>query len=350
MCRRLSTIGFLYTGKDEAPGNLGLWDQALALKWVKDNIQNFGGDPGRITIMGLSSGSWSVSLHILSPVSRELFRNAIMKSGAATDSFIDGTPQQHIAKWLKGAELIGCNQHKNYKEFTHEIIECMRGKDPKTLVKIPYLPILRERSKFIFPLVVVDGEFLPKKPSEMLSSGDFKQNFSLMFSTAQDEGSFLLTLEDLAKYYPTNPKPLTFSQAFQELDRISSKLSNELEINGKEVAEIYFNRLSDRNSSDLLRQTIGVAIGDYLFFCPTLVFAKELFRNSGFRTNVHQFLFNYKSTCGSYCSEWMGVCHGCDHPPSFGTPFKSGITIYSDKDRQITNQMIKFTTEFAKNE
>ena len=270
-----------------------------------------------------------------------------MQSGASTDSFIDGTPQQHIESWLKGAELIGCNDHKNYKEFTPEIIECFRGKDPKTLVQLPNLPELRFQSIILFPLVVVDGQFLPRAPNEMLSSGDFKQNVNILFSTTQDEGSTFLLFEDHKKFDPTNPENLTFSQAFEELHRISSNLSNKFEINGKEVAKVYFNGLSDKNGYDLLRQKIGVAIGDYYILCPTLVFAKEVFRKSGFRTNVYQLLFNYKSTC-STCSEWMGTCHGCDRYPSLGIPFKNED--FTDKDREVSNQMIEFITEFSKNE
>lgn len=62
--------GFLSTGDKEAPGNNGLKDQVQVLKWVKQNIEAFGGDPDLVTIAGYSAGGVSVTLHMVSPMSR----------------------------------------------------------------------------------------------------------------------------------------------------------------------------------------------------------------------------------------------------------------------------------------
>ena len=80
---RLGPLGFLAMGNEMVPGNAGLRDQNMAIKWVKDNIQNFGGNPDLITIFGESAGSFSVSAQIISPLSKGLFRRAICQSGPA---------------------------------------------------------------------------------------------------------------------------------------------------------------------------------------------------------------------------------------------------------------------------
>jgi acetyl esterase/lipase len=61
--------GFLSTGDSVVPGNNGLKDQVMALRWVQQNIAQFGGDPGNVTIFGGSSGGACVHFHVLSPMS-----------------------------------------------------------------------------------------------------------------------------------------------------------------------------------------------------------------------------------------------------------------------------------------
>ncbi|MCB0933046.1 MAG: carboxylesterase family protein [Mycobacterium sp.] len=85
---RLGALGFLAhpalagrAGLGEDPGNYGLADQQAALRWVRDNIENFGGDPGKVTIAGESAGAMSVCDHLVAPESAGLFRAAILQSG-----------------------------------------------------------------------------------------------------------------------------------------------------------------------------------------------------------------------------------------------------------------------------
>src|ERR1043166_1768164 len=88
---RLGVFGFLAhpeltkESTHKASGNYGLLDQNAALRWVQQNIANFGGDPQHVTIAGESAGSVSVSAHMASPLSKDLIAAAIGESGAITE-------------------------------------------------------------------------------------------------------------------------------------------------------------------------------------------------------------------------------------------------------------------------
>lgn len=82
---RLGAFGFLSIPDREfdIPGNAGLKDQSLAMRWVSENCEHFGGDSNNITIMGLSAGGCSVHFHMISVHSKDLFHRAIVQSGSA---------------------------------------------------------------------------------------------------------------------------------------------------------------------------------------------------------------------------------------------------------------------------
>lgn len=87
---RLNTFGYLYLGeiggKDFAPsGNVGMLDIVAALRWVRNNIENFGGDPNNVTIFGESGGAGKVSVMCAIPAAKGLFHKAIMQSGPCLD-------------------------------------------------------------------------------------------------------------------------------------------------------------------------------------------------------------------------------------------------------------------------
>ncbi|XP_063380417.1 esterase FE4-like [Cydia fagiglandana] len=79
---RLGPYGFMCLSTPEIPGNQGLKDQLKALRWIKDNIEAFGGDPGQVTLGGQSAGAASVDFHLLYPGER-LFNKVILQSGVA---------------------------------------------------------------------------------------------------------------------------------------------------------------------------------------------------------------------------------------------------------------------------
>ena len=67
---RLGPLGFLSLGTEDVPGNAGVRDQLAALRWVQENIANFGGDPQLVTVYGQSAGSFAATYHIMSPLAR----------------------------------------------------------------------------------------------------------------------------------------------------------------------------------------------------------------------------------------------------------------------------------------
>ncbi len=84
---RLGALGFLAhpalaSGPGGTAGNYGLMDQQAALRWVRDNIRHFGGDPHNVTIAGESAGGLSVLAQMVSPGARGLFQKAIIQSGS----------------------------------------------------------------------------------------------------------------------------------------------------------------------------------------------------------------------------------------------------------------------------
>lgn len=125
---RLGILGFLSTEDDVVSGNMGLKDQALALKWIKENIEAFGGDPNKITITGISAGGASVHYHYLSPMSAGLFRNGISLSGTALMPW--PLAKNSRKKAFKLGELMNCNTSD-----TNAMIQCLRSKDAKTLLE-----------------------------------------------------------------------------------------------------------------------------------------------------------------------------------------------------------------------
>jgi para-nitrobenzyl esterase len=106
---RLSLLGYLYLGEVSArfaQGNVGLLDLVAALRWVRDNIAQFGGDPGKVTIFGESGGGAKVSYMLSMPQAQGLFRAAIIQSAGLTSPMgrQDGT---EVAKAL--LQKVGIN-------------------------------------------------------------------------------------------------------------------------------------------------------------------------------------------------------------------------------------------------
>ncbi|CAG2179190.1 unnamed protein product, partial [Oppiella nova] len=162
---RLGRLGFLYGGDETAPANVGFYDQLLALQWVRENIHQFGGDRDQITIFGESAGSWSVSAHVLSPLSKGLYKRAIMQSGALMfnkDRPIMGTVDA-LTKAKDTARELGCD------EYDYKWLDCLRAiDDPNLFIEKP-----QNGEPFVITYPVFGTQFLPLLPQKAFNTRQY---------------------------------------------------------------------------------------------------------------------------------------------------------------------------------
>ena len=184
---RLGAFGFFSTHDAAAPGNYGLLDQVVLLHWVQDNIANFGGDPKSVTILGQASGGSSVSLQVLSPLTRDLFHHAISQSGMSLSTFAARDTRKGAEKKL--SDQLGCT-----KPSGKISVKCIRSVSSLNLMNA--LEAIGEGNMPGFP-PRVDREspypFLPDEPRAILESGKFNI-VPWMAGMTSMEGSFFLPI------------------------------------------------------------------------------------------------------------------------------------------------------------
>lgn len=127
---RFPLSGFLSLDSKELgiPGNGGLKDQNVALRWVRNNIAQFGGDPDNVTLFGESAGGCSVHYHMVSSQSRQLFRRAIVMSGCTLNNW-STVPRRGMAERL--AKALGWNG----KGGEAEVLKVLRAAPAEEIIK-----------------------------------------------------------------------------------------------------------------------------------------------------------------------------------------------------------------------
>ncbi|RCI12344.1 hypothetical protein L249_1107 [Ophiocordyceps polyrhachis-furcata BCC 54312] len=202
---RLGFFGFAQSDalKNEGSENAGLKDQRLAIEWVRDNIEHFGGDPKRITIFGQSSGGLAVGLQVMAYGGRKPvpFQQAICES-QALEPGITGNFTIDAMRAL--VDRVSCNAGHGLR--SRETIECLRKSDTATLLNASLATYKNDIAHNVGDiwLPVVDGDFLPDAPSSLIHQGRFA-NVTTMMGWCENDMTFftdtkIKTSDDTTKF------------------------------------------------------------------------------------------------------------------------------------------------------
>ena len=197
---RLSVFGFMNMASIdpayEDSGYLGMKDQVAALKWVKENIVAFGGDPNNITVFGESAGSISTMLLTITPAAKNLFQKVIPQSGHV-DFYNEPEITARVAETFmefSGAKTVKDLMKKSgveLKNLYEQLINSHRGSNIAE-----FLP-------------TCDGKFLPKDPFKALKSGGARGIKFLTGTTADEWRAFLIGDENFFNVFRNEPNKIS---------------------------------------------------------------------------------------------------------------------------------------------
>ncbi|MDR1030396.1 MAG: carboxylesterase family protein [Treponema sp.] len=311
---RLSTLGFFASNETYkqygTTGNWGLLDQIKALEWIRDNIEDFGGDPAQVTIGGESAGSYSVSALILSPQAEGLFHGAIMESGTIL-SLQSSLPQARgdLQKSIEAsqalADVFGVSD-------TEEGLKHLRQVDPYVLNYLS--PFMMNQASILPPfylMPVFDGAVLPKDPVAALHEGNFNK-VNLLIGFNHDEGTLFI--------------PSTVDDSFYE--SYGSRMVGE----GWPVIAERFPVDENNTAAQRTQQVLAYS----WFTAGSKVFADTLAHNNSV------FMYNYNFAAPG---NPLGAYHAGEIPHVFNTVGESA----SEESKKVAQEMHTRWINFIKN-
>ncbi|XP_013141550.1 PREDICTED: esterase B1-like [Papilio polytes] len=352
---RLGILGFLCLDTEDVPGNAGMKDQVAALRWVQKNIINFGGDPNNVTIFGESAGGASVLYHLLSPMSKGLFKRAIPQSGLAIAHW--ATSFMIKERSLQLARELGCNS-KDEKE----VYEFLKAQPFEVFVLKHITVTYSETNKeaFLVPFNVTaekqfgnNERFMIDEPIEVLRDYGIHEEVDVMEGYNEDEGIlFLGASQSIPKMLLQANKYLEFF--VPPIIAIHCPLIDQLKV-GKMMKHYYFNdEVISMDNVYTLQKYLGIECFKY----PTILFQKICAKRG--RNKVFLYTFTCKSKL-NISKHLMGVanimgdrevvCHGDDLPYMFSmktfTENHTKIEV-SSQEFKFIGQVTKLWTNFAK--
>ncbi|CAN7939174.1 unnamed protein product [Ixodes hexagonus] len=332
---RVGPMGFLNSGTSHSSGNAGLHDQLLAMKWVKENIRNFGGNPDDITLMGQSAGAIAIGLHLVSPLSKGLFKRVIMESGSPYFRIADNT-KEGPHKVEKLARALSCAANDmTIASHMPEMVDCLRKIDGRELL-IMANTLFGVHALTFFP--IYGDDIIPDDPYKMMEQKKFHKA-DLLIGTNQDEGSYFV--------FFLFGRALTLDQTHKitkyEVDLyVTYCLQMLLRKNVSPIRNYYLGNLNEKENIKAL-QKAAEAVGDYAILCPTKYFAETF---SSMSNKVHYYQFTHRPSFSTWPG-WVGPTHGDEVAFVFGQPFSSPTTA-TDQERDLSKLMIEIWTTFAK--
>ncbi|KAJ8035946.1 Acetylcholinesterase [Holothuria leucospilota] len=337
---RLNAFGFLATGDDELLGNYGLWDQSEALKWIKENIAAFGGDPDRITIFGQSAGGASVGLHLIGQPSWNYFYRAMPISGTTVSPWAvetDAAKARNDAFWV--GRVAGCGNTTTGAELA----ECLRGVSAEELVKAANAVTLTTTN--VIPLVpVIDGEFITDYPLKLLAEGKFKQCDIFIGNTAED-GTLIVIRAYPGQIVAIIPKS-DYETFTKKIKRFTYIDKSDITVDAIEQQYIDW-AVADDPNSNYFDEFIHIET-DEAFHCP----AEHTARTYALSGNkVYRYYFNHLPSTSVWpeLPRWWGIAHAEDIPFFFGWPFLDNFNWpLSEEEITLSLDMMRYYTNFAK--
>ncbi|PRP89657.1 hypothetical protein PROFUN_00921 [Planoprotostelium fungivorum] len=267
---RLGLFGFMVSSgivDGNSTGNYGILDQQLSLKWVHQNIRNFGGNPDDITIDGGSAGSASVYWHTLMPKSWPYYNRVIVSSAGY---WRYSTLEDKVALTDKHLRSLNINCSD---------IVCLQNLNVSTLSQVPAI---------VYGLPVIDGVNLLDQPLLLFDAGRYKPNTSFIIGINKDEGTNLSEgfYDGITALLPT----LTTSVILQELAVIlnynASLVPNV--VSAYNFPQTYTTAVFNVSSAEF-RSWIDF-VGELIIDCGSIAAIKSLASQG---TPVHAYYFDY---------------------------------------------------------
>ncbi|XP_077494287.1 acetylcholinesterase-like [Amblyomma americanum] len=334
---RVGVLGFLNAGSPEAPGNMGLLDQYLALKWIKNNIAHFGGDPSRVALFGESAGAISVHAHMLSPVSKGLFQRAIAMSGVVSAPDVTESAAESTAKGDAMAAILGCrSSNRTLASHPDEVLSCLRKRSADELLLAAFQAVPGK----LFPFLPTHHDaFLPEVPSVAVRDGSFEVGVDLLTGVTSDEALTLFIMKE--------PQPELFAEHLDnvEIEKLKRALHEGISSWLKDVpSSLLENDANETTSKASIRRKFFDYLGNRVFVCPMHSAAAAHASRGG---SVYTYVFGHWPAKRAPLS-WAGVGHGMDLPYTFGLPLLDRDHInFADKDIAASENLLKVIATFV---